>query len=88
MTLDSRDIDIIAERVDLWIRTGDPFDLRADDVLALIAEVRQLGRQHKRDLALLRKCREQLAAATERVEQLGNTVTALAAQDAAELDPP
>lgn len=92
MTLSIRDIDIIAERVDAWVRTGDPFDLRADDVLDLLANVRELTRQHRRDLALLARCRERLAAVVEQyAEQSGELaarVAAYDAQSAAETDPP
>jgi hypothetical protein len=100
MTLDRHSIDIIAERVETWVSTGDPFSLRADDVLDLLRDVRTLNDQHRHDVALLRRAREQLAAERERADQLANTILALTAQqraeiaepvladDAADLDPP
>jgi hypothetical protein len=86
MTLTNRDIDLIAERVDAWAQTGDPLALRVDDVLALLADVRQLGRQHRQAVALLTRCREQLAAVTEREADLAARLAALGAHDAAETE--
>jgi hypothetical protein len=88
MTLDRREIDQIAERVETWVATGDPFSLRADDVLDLLRDVRTLNDQHRHDVALLRRAREQLAAERERAEQLTNTVLALTAHERAELAEP
>jgi len=88
MSLDTRDIDLIAERIDLWITKGDGDALRAEDLLALLDEVRILARQHGHDVKMLTRCREQLGKVADDYREVITRMQALGAQDAAEVDPP
>lgn len=84
MSLDTRDIDLIAERIDLWITKGDGEALRAEDLLALLDEVRILARQHAHDVKMLSRCREQLGKVADDYREVLTHLEAVKAQGAAE----
>jgi hypothetical protein len=88
MSLDTRDVDLIAERIDLWITKGDPDSLRAEDLLALVDEVRILARQHAHDVKMLTRCREQLGKVADDYREVIARIQAVDAQEAAEDDTP
>jgi hypothetical protein len=88
MSLDTRDVDLIAERIDVWITKGDPDSLRAEDLLALVDEVRILARQHAHDVKMLTRCREQLGKVADDYREVIARIQAVDAQEAAEDDTP
>jgi hypothetical protein len=88
MSLDTRDVDLIAERIDLWITKGDPDALRAEDLLGLVDEVRILARQHAHDVKMLTRCREQLGKVADDYREVIARIQAVDAQEAAEDDTP
>lgn len=54
-------LDQIAERLALWIEQRDLDSLRDGDLRDLLAELREMRRQHKHDVALLTSCRQRYA---------------------------
>lgn len=88
MSLNHSDIALIAERLDLFITTGDVDAVRAEDLLALLDEVRILTRQHNHDVKMLTRCREQLGKVADDYREVIARLEAVDAQDAAETEAP
>ena len=86
MSLNHSDIALIAERLDLFVTTGDVDAVRPEDLLALLDEVRILNRQHNHDVKMLTRCREQLAKVADDYREVIARLEALGAQDAAEIE--
>jgi hypothetical protein len=84
MSLNHSDIALIAERLDVFVSTGDVDSVRAEDVLALLDEVRILTRQHNHDVKMLTRCREQLGKVADDYREAIAHLTALDAQAAAD----
>lgn len=84
MSLNHSDIALIAERLDLFITTGDVDAVRAEDLLALLDEVRILTRQHNHDVKMLTRCREQLAKVADDYREIIARLEAVDAHRAAE----
>ena len=83
MSLNHSDIALIAERLDLFVTTGDVEAVRPEDLLALLDEVRILTRQHAHDVKMLTRCREQLGKTADDYREAIAHLTALEAQAAA-----
>jgi hypothetical protein len=66
-SLTSDDLAAIAERADLTYTYGDWSALKAEDVAALLAEVRALQAQNTHLVALVRQARDKLTA--ERIQR-------------------
>lgn len=88
MSLSNADLDLIAERFDLWITKGDADALRAEDLLAVVDEVRILARQHAHDVKMLTRCREQLGKVADDYRELIGRLEAAEAHAAAEVGEP
>ena len=88
MSLSTTDLDLIAERFDLWITKGDADALRAEDLLAVVDEVRVLARQHAHDVKMLTRCREQLGKVADDYRELIGRLEAAEAHAAAEVGEP
>lgn len=88
MSLNHSDIQLIAERLDLFVTTGDVDAVRAEDLLALLDEVRILNRQHVHDVKMLTRCREQLAKTADDYREVIARLVTIDAQAAAETEAP
>ena len=88
MSLNHSDIQLIAERLDLFVTTGDVDAVRAEDLLALLDEVRILTRQHAHDVKMLTRCREQLGKVADDYREVIARLDALKAQEDAEVEAP
>lgn len=88
MSLNHSDIAMIAERLDLFITTGDVDAVRPEDLLALLDEVRILTRQHAHDVKMLTRCREQLGKVADDYREIIGRLEAVDAQQAAETEAP
>jgi hypothetical protein len=84
MSLNHSDIQLIADRLDVFVTTGDVDSVRAEDVIALLDEVRILTRQHNHDVKMLTRCREQLGKVADDYREVIARIQAVDAQDAAE----
>jgi hypothetical protein len=88
MSLNHSDIALIAERLDLFVTTGDVDAVRPEDLLALLDEVRILNRQHAHDVKMLTRCREQLGKVADDYREVIARIQAVDAQEAAETEAP
>lgn len=65
-----RQLDQIGERFQLWIDHRDGEALRDEDLRDVLAELIEMRRQHKHDVALLTTARERLAAVNDDYREL------------------
>ena len=84
MTLSEARLEAIARRLVSWVEVGDP-PPDPDDVGDLLAEVRLMRRVHASDVALLNTTRDQLSAILVGYQEIADQLTAVNAQDAAEV---
>jgi hypothetical protein len=82
------DIQLIADRLDVFVSTGDVDSVRPEDVIALLDEVRILTRQHNHDVKMLTRCREQLGKVADDYREVIARIQAVDAQEAAETEAP
>jgi hypothetical protein len=100
VSMTDRQLDQIAERFALWTEHRDLDSLRDDDLRDVLAELREMRRQHRHDVALLTSCRERFTALDADYRELLNrqppshthdrdgAIIAAEAQAAAEADAP